>query len=54
MPGSIFKIPQTAFETLGHTTPPAQNTLSELHAAVIRWLVIQQSIFPRGFVASTI
>ena len=50
----FLKYHKTAFETLGHTTPPIQNTLSKLHAAVIRRLVIQQSIFPRGFVVSNI
>ena len=52
---SVFlKYHKSAFETLGHATNPAQNTLSELHAAVIHRLIIQQSIFPRGFIAYTI
>ena len=50
----LLQFHETAFETLEHTIPPKQNTLSELHAAVIRLLTVQKSIFPQAFAASTI
>ena len=50
----LLQFHETAFKTLGHTIPLEQNTLSELHAAVIRRLTVQQPIFPQAFAASTI
>ena len=46
---------EIAIEILGHTILPAKpNTLSELYAAVIRRLIVQQTIFPQAFAAYTI
>ena len=43
---------EIAIEILGHTILPAKpNTLSELYAAVIRHLIVQQAIFPQAFAA---
>ena len=50
---AFLDIHQTAFESLGHSTPPGEQWLAGLHAAVLCRLGLQKSLFPRTFEAST-
>ena len=50
---AFLEIHHTAYESLGHSTPPGEQKLAGLHAAVLCRLGLQRSTFPRNFEAAT-